>query len=56
MKDESGSGAERVLVMGTGALGAFYGGRLAQAGVEVVFVARGATLAALRAEGLTAGA
>ena len=52
MKDESGSAAERVLVMGTGALGAFYGGRLAQAGVDVVFVARGATLAALRSDGL----
>lgn len=44
--------AERVLVMGTGALGAFFGGRLAQAGVEVVFVARGATLAALQREGV----
>ena len=52
MKDESGSAAERVLVMGTGALGAFYGGRLAQAGIDVVFVARGATLAALRSDGL----
>lgn len=52
MKDDSGRTRERVLVMGTGALGAFYGGRLAQAGVDVVFVARGATLAALRGEGL----
>lgn len=45
-------GLGRVLIMGTGALGAFYGGRLAQAGVDVVFVARGATLDALRRDGL----
>ena len=43
---------ERVLVMGTGALGAYFGGRLVQAGVDVVFVARGANLAALRQDGL----
>lgn len=42
----------RVLVMGSGAIGAFYGGRLAQAGLEVVFVARGANLDALRRAGL----
>jgi 2-dehydropantoate 2-reductase len=48
----NGGAGERVLVMGTGALGAFFGGRLAQAGVDVVFVARGATLEALRRDGL----
>ncbi len=42
----------RVVVMGTGAVGAFFGGRLAQAGEEVVFVARGATLDALQRSGL----
>jgi 2-dehydropantoate 2-reductase len=52
MQDDSGGSRERVLVMGTGALGAFYGGRLAQAGVDVAFVARGATLAALRRDGV----
>lgn len=44
--------SERVLIMGSGAVGAFYGARLAQAGAEVVFVARGANLAALRRDGL----
>jgi 2-dehydropantoate 2-reductase len=38
--------------MGTGAVGAYFGGRLAAAGVPVTFVARGATLAALRRDGL----
>lgn len=52
MKDDGRSANERVLVMGTGALGAYYGGRLAQAGTDVVFVARGATLEALRREGV----
>lgn len=52
MKDDGDIRRERVLVVGTGALGAYYGGRLAQAGCEVVFVARGATLAALRDSGV----
>lgn len=42
----------RIAVMGTGGIGGYFGGRLAQAGHEVVFVARGAHLAALRAHGL----
>lgn len=42
----------RIAVMGAGALGLYYGGRLAAAGVDVRFVARGANLAALRAGGL----
>jgi 2-dehydropantoate 2-reductase len=42
----------RTLVMGTGAVGAYFGGLLARAGAEVVFVARGANLAALQARGL----
>lgn len=46
------SGPERVLVMGTGALGAYFGGRLVQAGVDVAFVARGANLAALQRDGV----
>ena len=52
MKDDGRTTKERVLVMGAGALGAFFGGRLAQAGVDVVFVARGANLATLRQQGL----
>ena len=42
----------RVLVMGTGGVGGYYGGLLARQGHEVVFVARGAHLEALQARGL----
>jgi 2-dehydropantoate 2-reductase len=42
----------RVLVMGAGGVGGYYGGMLARAGHEVTFVARGAHLAALQERGL----
>lgn len=42
----------RIAVMGAGALGAYFGGRLAEAGDEVAFVARGPHLNAIRARGL----
>ena len=42
----------RITVFGTGAVGAYFGGRLAEAGHDVAFVARGATLDALRTRGL----
>jgi len=42
----------RIGVMAAGAVGGYFGGRLAAAGHEVVFFARGANLAALRADGL----
>ena len=42
----------RIAVIGAGAVGGYFGGRLAQAGAEVVFVARGAHLTALRTQGL----
>ena len=38
--------------MGSGGVGGFYGGRLAHAGCDVTFVARGTHLAAMRAHGL----
>ena len=38
--------------MGTGGVGGYFGGRLAQGGCDVGFVARGAHLAALRENGL----
>jgi 2-dehydropantoate 2-reductase len=41
----------RVCVLGAGAVGGFMGARLAAAGVETSALARGATLAALRAHG-----
>lgn len=42
----------KILVMGTGAVGSFYGGKLARAGHEVTFIARGENLQALRRQGL----
>ncbi|HEY7139675.1 MAG TPA: ketopantoate reductase family protein [Methylomirabilota bacterium] len=42
----------RVAVMGSGAIGGYIGARLAAIGAEVTFVARGAHLAAIRAQGL----
>ena len=42
----------RVAVIGTGGVGGYFGGRLAQAGHDVTFVARGRHLAALRERGL----
>jgi 2-dehydropantoate 2-reductase len=42
----------RIGIFGTGGVGGYFGGRLAQAGADVVFIARGAHLAALRAQGL----
>jgi 2-dehydropantoate 2-reductase len=42
----------RVAVMATGALGGYFGGRLAEAGHDVSFIARGANLAAIRQNGL----
>ena len=41
-----------ILVMGAGALGGYFGGRLADAGHDVTFVARGAHLEALKENGL----
>ena len=42
----------RIAIMGAGALGAYFGARLLVAGHEVAFIARGAHLAAIRANGL----
>jgi 2-dehydropantoate 2-reductase len=43
----------KIAVFGTGAIGGYIGGRLARAGNEVAFIARGAHLDAIRARGLT---
>jgi 2-dehydropantoate 2-reductase len=43
----------RIAIMGAGGIGGFYGGRLAQAGHDVIFFARGEHLRALQAKGLT---
>jgi 2-dehydropantoate 2-reductase len=42
----------RITVFGAGAVGAYFGGRLAEAGEEVSVVARGAALDAIRGRGL----
>lgn len=42
----------RIIVVGAGAVGGFFGGRLAAAGHEVGFLVRGETLAVLRERGL----
>lgn len=42
----------RIAVVGAGGVGGYFGGRLAKAGLDVTFIARGATLEALRAKGL----
>ncbi len=48
-----GSLTMRIAMVGTGGVGGFFGGRLAAAGADVSFIARGAHLAALRQKGLT---
>lgn len=42
----------RIAIMGTGGVGGYYGGLLSQKGQEVIFIARGAHLQAMRAKGL----
>jgi 2-dehydropantoate 2-reductase len=42
----------RIAVYGAGSVGGYFGGRLAQAGEEVVFIARGEHLKAIRLRGL----
>lgn len=42
----------KIAIMGSGAIGAYYGGLLARAGNEVTFIARGAHLEAIRKNGL----
>ena len=42
----------RFAILGSGAVGGYYGAKLARAGHDVIFVARGAHLAAIREKGL----
>src|SRR5438105_13573879 len=42
----------KVIVLGAGAIGAYYGGQLARAGHDVMLYARGENLAAIRGRGL----
>jgi 2-dehydropantoate 2-reductase len=43
----------RIAIVGSGGTGGFFGGLLARSGEEVIFIARGAHLEALRSQGLT---
>jgi len=42
----------RIAIFGSGGVGGYFGGRLAQAGYDVVFIARGETLAVIQESGL----
>jgi 2-dehydropantoate 2-reductase len=42
----------RIAVYGTGGVGGYFGGRLAEAGEDIIFIARGQHLAAMQANGL----
>ena len=42
----------KIAVMGSGGLGGLYGGRLAHAGYDVTFIARGAHMLAMKEQGL----
>lgn len=42
----------KIAVIGAGGVGGFFGGRLAQAGIDTTFIVRGQTLEALRQRGL----
>ncbi|MBT5878301.1 MAG: 2-dehydropantoate 2-reductase [Rhodospirillaceae bacterium] len=42
----------KIAIMGAGGIGGYYGGRLAASGADVSFIARGAHLAAMQANGL----
>jgi 2-dehydropantoate 2-reductase len=43
----------KIAVMGSGGLGGYFGARLAQGGADVTFIARGAHLAAIQANGIS---
>jgi 2-dehydropantoate 2-reductase len=42
----------RIAIVGSGGVGGYFGGRLAAAGTDVTFIARGAHLEAMRSRGL----
>ena len=42
----------RIAILGTGSVGGYFGGRLAQAGEDVIFIARGKNLDAMQTHGL----
>src|SRR3546814_8006657 len=50
---QRGETGMRIAVIGVGGVGGYFGGQLAALGEDVLFVARGAHLAALQKDGLT---
>ncbi|HKB79210.1 MAG TPA: 2-dehydropantoate 2-reductase [Thermoanaerobaculia bacterium] len=52
MTDSRSLDSIRIAVVGAGGVGGYFGGKLASAGIDTLFIARGATLAALRKDGL----
>ena len=52
VQEQSGKRDMRIAVMGAGAIGSYFGGRLAQSGLDLSFIARGTHLAAIRENGL----
>lgn len=42
----------KILIVGTGALGCFYGGKLAQSGIQVTFLSRGSTFKTIKDQGI----
>ena len=42
----------RIAIMGAGAVGGYYGAKLKKAGKDVVFIARGPQLEALKSSGI----
>src|SRR5262252_2845445 len=51
--DETEGTSVKIVMMGSGGVGGYFGARLATGGADVHFVARGAHLAAMRSQGLT---
>src|SRR5215472_4082592 len=49
---QTGQAGMRIAIFGTGGVGGYFGGRLAQAGEDVTFIARGEHLRAMQANGL----
>ena len=43
----------KIAIVGSGGVGGYFGGKLAKAGFDVTFVARGAHLRAMQSGGLT---
>src|SRR6476619_5819622 len=52
MDGPTSDGSLRIAIFGTGGVGGYFGGRLAHAGEDVTFIARGEHLQAIQSKGL----